>query len=71
MLVHIFKTDIQSAETVTALAPVFDSLPQVTRWTVDREDIDNVLRIESFDSLSENDVIQLSRIYGFQCEPLQ
>lgn len=69
MLIHIFKTDL-SKDRVEAFRPVFDALTQVTKWTVDTEDIDRVLRIESLESLKEQDVMQLSKMFGFRCEPL-
>lgn len=69
MLIHVFKTNISESR-LPAIKPVFDSLPQVSRWTVDTQDIDRILRIESNDSLNEQDVVALSKIFCFHCEPL-
>ncbi|WP_262509407.1 hypothetical protein [Urechidicola croceus] len=39
-------------------------------WTIDQEDIDNVLRIKATDNLNENVVIELIKTKGFYCDVL-
>ncbi|MEK6152184.1 hypothetical protein WIW50_02945 [Flavobacteriaceae bacterium 3-367] len=70
MKILIFRTDIKTKKKVRAVEPLFSKLSPVNRWSVDIEDIDNVLRIETADSLNESDIIRLLNIYGFQCETL-
>ena len=70
MKLLILKTDIQSVEKVKAIMPVFNEHPRITFWTVDTEDIDNVLKIVAYDDLSEKEIFQLIKARGFNCEAL-
>ncbi len=54
----VFKTDLESEERMEAVKPFLDKHPGILRWTVDRHDIDKVLRIES-ENVSADDVIGL------------
>lgn len=70
MELYIFKTDIQNQEKAAFLNSLFSQFPVVRRWTIDTEDIDNVLRIEATDPLSEREVIKEIKQVGFNCEIL-
>ena len=70
MDVLIFKTNISSKKSVLELEPVLEEHPYVIIWSVDTEDIDNVLRVETSGSISEYDIIDLVRTHGFYCEVL-
>lgn len=70
MTIHVLKTDLKSIQVVTSIAPIFDLHPQIISWSVDVEDIDNVLRIESDEKLNEKEIIPLLGQYGIQSEPL-
>ncbi|MCG8573336.1 MAG: hypothetical protein MI810_00510 [Flavobacteriales bacterium] len=70
MNIHILKTDIKTTEKVQRMAPIFDHHPTIVDWSVDTEDIDNVLRIQTEGGMKEKDLIQLIRSYGFYCETL-
>lgn len=70
MKLLIFKTDITSQSKVRALRPLFNALDTIQGWTIDTEDIDNVLRIEAVGHIDEHDVIHLMRAKGFRCEVL-
>ena len=65
----VFKTDLGSEERLEAVKPFLDRYPGILRWTVDRYDIDKVLRIES-ENVSVDDVIGLLQRRGFHCEEL-
>jgi len=65
----VFKTDLISDEKLEMVKPFLDEHPGILRWTVDRHDIDKVLRIES-ENVSANDVIGLLQQRGFLCEEL-
>jgi hypothetical protein len=65
----VFKTDLESEERLEAVKPFLDRHPGILRWTVDRYDIDKVLRIES-ENVSVDEVIDLLQQEGFQCEEL-
>ena len=47
MEVLVFKTNIQSSEKISKVAPYLDSLNGVLQWNFDLEDIDNILRVEA------------------------
>ncbi len=70
MQLLLFRTDIQTRKEAKTLKPVFKRHPIITRWSIDTEDIDKVLRIEASGSLTENEVIRLMQTCGFHCEAL-
>jgi hypothetical protein len=67
--VLVFKTNILTDEDVEKIGWVLTSESNITRWNIDRDDIDKVLRIEC-DQLQPNAVIRLLRDAGFECEEL-
>ena len=50
--------------------PVFNNHPIITDWSIDTEDIDNVLRIEAQNDLNEKEIIHLIKDCGFYSETL-
>ncbi|MGR3301113.1 MAG: hypothetical protein ACUZ8I_01280 [Candidatus Scalindua sp.] len=66
----IFKTDIKTKKEVKVDQPLFNNHPIITNWSIDTEDIDNVLRIEAQDDLSEKEIIHLIKECGFYGEML-
>lgn len=69
MNVHVFKTDISSGSLVDLIMPLFNSHPNITRWSVDIEDVDNVLRVISNKEI-EQEIIKIVEGNGFICNPL-
>ncbi|WP_299801217.1 hypothetical protein [uncultured Maribacter sp.] len=69
MNVLVFKTNLSSPPLIEWITPYFNSHPFIIEWSVDTEDIDNVLRVLS-SKLLEKDVIQLMQNNGFLCEVL-
>jgi len=69
MNVLVFKTNLGSSHLIKWIAPYFSSHPCISEWSVDTEDLDNVLRVVS-SKLLEKDVIQLMLSKGFVCEAL-
>ena len=67
----IFKTDIETRRKVKKVATVFDRQSIILDWSVDTDDIDNVLRIEATDGTEESAIINLVNKYGFSCEVLE
>jgi len=70
MKVLIFRTDIKTKKKVKTIKPLFSNRKRFGDWSIDIEDIDNVLRIEAADDLNERDIIQLMNTCGFQCQVL-
>jgi tRNA G26 N,N-dimethylase Trm1 len=70
MKLIILRTNIKNKKKVKRIKPILNKHPQIISWSVDTEDIDKVLRIESTNQLFENEVIELIENNGFQCEDL-
>jgi len=60
IVVHVFETDINNREGIEAIAPTMNAIDSVIRWSVDTEDVSNVLRVESFDLKSESIIERLN-----------
>ncbi|NOQ73119.1 MAG: hypothetical protein GQ574_14025 [Crocinitomix sp.] len=55
----VFKTDIKNFKKLELIAPIFNQQKDILNWSVDVEDVDKVLRIETKTSLTENKVIEI------------
>ncbi len=66
----IFRTDIKTKKKVKAVKPLFNNHINILDWSVDLEDIDNVLWIKATEQLAESDVINLIKPIGFYCDAL-
>lgn len=70
MQIHVLKTDLKSLQEVNRIAPILDLHPSINNWTVDINDIDNILRIVGDDALEEQQIIPLLNQFGVQIESL-
>jgi hypothetical protein len=70
MEVLIFRTNISTHQQLVFLGNILTNYPVIARWTVDTEDVDNVLRIEAFNPIGESDIVQILENWGFYCEEL-
>ena len=61
----ILRTNIESENGVRIMRPVFDNHDAIHKWSIDLEDVDNVLRIETKKSIAETEIIQLIEASGF------
>ena len=66
----IFQTDIKSKNKVKSIEPILNNHSDILKWTIDLEDIDNVLRIEATTNLLEAEVIDLIKDKGFYIQTL-
>lgn len=71
MNLFILKTNINSDKSIRILSNVFNTKSFIMRWTLDTEDIDNVLKINCQSGIKEKEVIQLIESSGFSCEALE
>lgn len=69
MEVLVFKTNLRMAGDVERVTPTMNEEQRILRWTVDREDCDKVLRVES-DQIPADEVAALIRKAGYSCEEL-
>ena len=67
--VLVFKTNVSADQEVERVADVLSRESNITKWSIDRNDIDKVLRIEC-DRLHPIAVIRLLADAGFHCEEL-
>jgi hypothetical protein len=67
--VLVFKTNISTKTQLEEVRPVLSTLQGIKSWSIDREDVDKVLRIESEHLLPEV-IIRLLNTVGFECEEL-
>jgi hypothetical protein len=67
--VLVFKTNVSSDNDVEKVGRILALESNITRWNIDRDDIDKVLRIEC-DQLRPLAVISLLHDAGFACEEL-
>ena len=66
----ILKTNIASIQKVIEVSSIFNKHPRIIKWSVDIEDIDNVLRIEASPFTKEKEIKNLVLEHGFYCEDL-
>ncbi len=70
MEVLVFKTSVQSHESVNQLAPLLNGLVGDGQWNFALDDCDRILRIVS-GSVHPQQAIQLLSFRGFTCEELE
>ncbi|MEQ8711946.1 MAG: hypothetical protein RIC80_02960 [Cyclobacteriaceae bacterium] len=70
MHVLVLKTNIDNEQKLNTVNARFDTIPQFKEWSVDQEDIDNVLRIVSTEKINKSDVIDLLDSMNLLCEEL-
>lgn len=66
----VFKTNLETYEGVQAVRPVLDEHPEIIKWNIDQWDVDNVLRIETYEPSSAKDIISMIKDVGFDCVEL-
>ena len=69
MEVLVFKTSVQSYESVAGLKPYLDALAGQGKWNFALDDCDRILRIVSCSIKPEEAVVLLSN-QGFSCREL-
>ncbi len=71
MKVLVFKTNIVTDQHIAKVRAVLDQLKVVSEWSVDTEDIDNVLRIIPSQEIKEHEIMYKIGKAGFICETLK
>jgi len=66
--VQVFATDIRTQKDLQNVSKALDENTEIHRWSIDQEDIDCVLRIES--TLSADEMIELINNNNFSCTEL-
>ncbi|XOV68524.1 MAG: hypothetical protein ACFHU9_04970 [Fluviicola sp.] len=68
--IHIFRTILDNEASISRLQEVMNGHPEISRWHIDFDDVDNVLKVES-NSLSEESIISLAKKENIECEALE
>lgn len=66
----IIKTNLETKKKINSILPIFNNHQFINDWSVDIEDVDNVLRIESLKTFKEADLLALLQNHGFEGELL-
>lgn len=70
MNLFIFRTDIKTKKKVESIKPFLNSHSNIIKWSIDLEDIDNVLKVKFTENLSEHELISAIKTRGFYCDVL-
>lgn len=66
----ILRTNITNNQKKKIIEPLLDQHPHIKLWSLDLEDIDKVLRVETTKNIQEKDIILLLKQSGFWGEDL-
>jgi len=69
MTILIFKTNIRFKKDVAKVAACLQQYSGIVRWNVDLEDIDKVLRIETYAATSKSIITSIKQC-GYECDEL-
>lgn len=70
MPVLVFKTNINNEQKYNYVTYLFRKYHQIKNWSIDREDVDNVLRIETSEKLNKSAIIRSLASINIQCDEL-
>lgn len=70
MNILVFKTNIDNTEKLASVNNSFSGIPKIYLWSVDMEDIDNVLRVETSGDIAESNIIDLLNEINVYCQDL-
>lgn len=66
----ILRTNINKRRDLKKVKLILNQQPNIVDWSIDTEDIDKVLRIETTNKINEDDVSQLLKSIGIYGEDL-
>ena len=67
--VLVFATDIRTQNDLLKVSAALNENAEIHRWSIDQEDKDCVLRVES--TLSKDEIIELIISHKFDCAELE
>lgn len=68
--IYILKTNIADKTSINTIKLLLNSNPNIIKWSLDLEDIDKVLKVESTNKMSEEELIEQIKSRGIFCEVL-
>lgn len=66
----VFATNIKTENDKQTISKILNENPEIKQWSLDQEDVDCVLRIET-DTSSEEQIIDLLGDLNFECSALE
>ena len=70
MNILIYRTSIRNQFEVAKLSKLFQNASGIRKWTIDLDDIDKVLRMETDDNVKEEEILDLLNSNNLYCEVL-
>ena len=67
--IHIFKTNLGKLSATCEAARLLNSLNEISLWTIDHEDVDCILRVESA-KLKPTTIVNIIKSLGYDCAEL-
>lgn len=67
MKLFIYGTNIDTEHKVKSIHKLFNQDDNIINVSIDLEDVDNVLRIETTDFINEDDIVTKVKKDGFNC----
>lgn len=65
----IFRTNIRTKQERHCVAQALSNHDKIQRWTIDQQDVDCVLRVES-EAIAAEQIISVINQHGFECAEL-
>ncbi|UBM60199.1 hypothetical protein LAG90_06025 [Marinilongibacter aquaticus] len=69
-MIYVFKTSLKSKGQLQKLKPLLDKALPRSKWNVDFEDCDKILRIDSPENIVSA-IVNLLKTHNLVCEELQ
>jgi hypothetical protein len=70
VLILVFKTNLDKSGDLEKLSKTISGIPGLSRWNIDLEDCDRVLRVEAHSDI-RGLIMTTVRSAGFYCEELE
>ena len=69
-MIYVFKTSVRNKKHIRRLSPFLNNLLQQSKWNLDLEDCDKILRIDSEENIV-GEITDLLNTHKFYCEELE
>lgn len=68
--IYVFATSLKRRKDVEAVSSLLDGCGKIKAWSVDREDVDNVLRVECM-GMTASCITEMLKSKGYSCRELE
>ena len=70
-VIIVFRTTIKTESNIKSIAHYLNNHNAISRWNVDLEDRESILRIEAKKNIQVERIIDTIQILGYDCEELE